>query len=78
MLIFLSFDLHSYKKVFGRPIRFVYFPNLCTPKFILILEGIGSYENQNLPVLLMRDSRIKSISTGQDHSVVVKENGEVW
>ena len=40
--------------------------------------GIESDENKNSPVLLMNDTAIKEICAGYFHSMILKENGELF
>ena len=39
--------------------------------------GNSKEEIQRYPVLLMRDDRIKTISAGISHSVILRDNGEI-
>ena len=39
--------------------------------------GLGNNENQNIPILLMKDDQIKQICCGSFHSMIYKKNGEL-
>ena len=39
--------------------------------------GIGNIKNQNKPVLLMKDEKISQICLGGNHSMILKENGDL-
>jgi len=39
--------------------------------------GLGHNNNINIPILLMQDQQIKSISCGYNHSIIQKTNGEL-
>ena len=40
--------------------------------------GTGDNEDSAVPVLLMKDVMISRVCLGEDHSLILKKNGEVW
>ena len=39
--------------------------------------GLGHYENQNRPIILMQEIPIYQIACGHYHTMILKENGDV-